>query len=155
MKSIIPIFALALLTSCSAEQDSEPPFAATSDTGEALQQTAGANSNPDEYFDTDTSVLALMNAIIQPSALELWQAVRYVVTAEGVEEEIRPFCLSLEWRLNRYQQSLYVCILKDKNTCLPKIKAIHQLFDIRIRVHVHYSKQRYRESNQCKYERHL
>lgn len=89
MKSIIPIFALALLTSCSAEQDSEPPFAATSDTGEALQQTA-ANSNPDEYFDTDTSVLALMNAIIQPSALELWQAVRYVVTAEGVEEDIRP-----------------------------------------------------------------
>ena len=90
MKSIIPIFALALLTSCSAEQDSEPPFAAASDTGEALQQTAGANSNPDEYFDTDTSVLTLMNAIIQPSALELWQAVRYVVTAEGVEEDIHP-----------------------------------------------------------------
>jgi len=31
-----------------------------------------------------------MNAIIQPSALELWQAVRYVVTADGVEEDIRP-----------------------------------------------------------------
>jgi len=90
MKSIIAIFALALLTSCSAEQDSEPPFAAASDTDEALEQTAGANSNPDEYFDTDTSVLSLMNAIIQPSALELWQAVRYVVTADGVEEDIRP-----------------------------------------------------------------
>jgi len=90
MKSIIAIFALALLTSCSAEQDSEPPFAAASDTDEALEQTAGANSNPDEFFDTDTSVLSLMNAIIQPSALELWQAVRYVVTADGVEEDIRP-----------------------------------------------------------------
>ena len=91
MKSIIPIFALALLSACSAEQPpSEPPLAAASDISEALEQAAVANSNPDEYFDTDTSVLTLMNAIIQPSALELWQAVRYVVTAEGVEEDIHP-----------------------------------------------------------------
>ena len=85
----------------------------------------------------------------------IWKPVLGLLKVEGVEEEIRPFCLSLEWRLNRYQQSLYVFFFKDKNTCLPKIKAIHQLFDKRIRVHVHYSKQWYRESNQCKYERHL
>jgi len=91
MKIIISIAALALLMACSGEQpSSETSLSVASDINEPVNQTPVENIIPDDYFDTDTSVLTLMNAIIQPSALELWQAVRYVVTADGVEEDIRP-----------------------------------------------------------------
>ncbi len=91
MKIIISIATLALLMACSAEQPPcETSLTVVSDINQPDNQTPVENTIPDEYFDTDTSVLTLMNAIIQPSALELWQAVRYVVTAEGVEEDIRP-----------------------------------------------------------------
>ena len=49
----------------------------------------------------------------------IWKPGLGLVKVEGVEEEIRPFCLSLEWRLNRSNKSLYVFFFKDKDTCLP------------------------------------
>jgi hypothetical protein len=44
----------------------------------------------DPAFDPDYSIRSLMNTLIQPNADTLWRAVRYVVSEDGVQEDIEP-----------------------------------------------------------------
>jgi hypothetical protein len=45
---------------------------------------------PDPAFDPNYSVRSLMNTLIQPNADILWRAVLYVVSEDGVQEDIEP-----------------------------------------------------------------
>lgn len=87
---------LLVLSACTSESDTVDMSSTA--TGEI---TASSNALPDDgtqaqaqnttaIFDTDFSIKTLMNDMIQPNALELWQAVRYVVTEDGVVEDVAP-----------------------------------------------------------------
>lgn len=80
---IIFVFALPVLSACSTEP------AEDSTTSEQPAITV-PNYDLIENFDTSLSIRTLMNAVVQPNALQLWQAVRYVVTRDGVEEDVNP-----------------------------------------------------------------
>jgi hypothetical protein len=91
--ALITVASLALLPACSAEQDSPdstlPTSAETPVTSEQ-SPSATADNNSFEQFDTGYSTKTLMNAIVQPNALEIWRAVRYVSTIDGVIEDVAP-----------------------------------------------------------------
>lgn len=55
-------------------------------------QSATANPMPVALalFDTSESIRMLMNDKVQANANILWQAVRYVVNSDGVEEDVQP-----------------------------------------------------------------
>jgi len=87
---LISAATLVLLSACSAEQDSpEPTSAENFITAEQTPDPAPDN-NPFEQFDRGYSTKTLMNAIVQPNALEIWRAVRYVSTINGVIEDVTP-----------------------------------------------------------------
>ena len=82
---------LAVLSACSAEQDaSELPLSGAAKISVTEEAPEASEIDLTENFDTDTSIRTLMNAIINPNSTRLWQAVRYVVTLEGVEEDVHP-----------------------------------------------------------------
>jgi hypothetical protein len=75
--SLVTASTLVLLSACSAEQHStEPTFAEIIITEDQFSLIAreATNTNPMEQFD----------------ALEIWQAVRYVATIDGVQEDVSP-----------------------------------------------------------------
>lgn len=85
MKPAYP-FILFFLVACSPNQEvADAPIPAAPDP----VPTATA-ANPFEHFDISTSVRSLMNDLIQPNVLTVWQAVRYVVNEEGVQEDVVP-----------------------------------------------------------------
>lgn len=103
IRKIIPaLFAFSLLSACSAEQDtaaqpmSAPADIAATSTPEAAPAPAPAaipDPEPADQgttFDTGISVRTLMNAVVKPNADTVWQGVRYVVTEEGVTEDVVP-----------------------------------------------------------------
>ena len=78
---------LSLLSACSAEQAStESPLPAQTE----ITATEAPDTNPFEHFDRGYSIKTLMNTMVQPNALEIWQAVRYVATVDGVIEDVSP-----------------------------------------------------------------
>ena len=97
---LLPVtVAMFALAGCSAEQ--EPGTAVTSppdvvpEPVEIAVTPAPAplpTTTPvlPQIFDTSQSIRTLMNYDVQPNADALWQAVRYVVTAEGVMEDDSP-----------------------------------------------------------------
>ena len=91
--SLVTASTLVLLSACSAEQHStEPTFAEIIITEDQFSLIAreATNTNPMEQFDTGYSIKTLMNAIVEPNALKIWQAVRYVATIDGVQEDVSP-----------------------------------------------------------------
>lgn len=55
-----------------------------------LAPVVALTATPDPAFDPTYSVRRLMNMLIQPNADTLWRAVRYVVSEDGVQEDIQP-----------------------------------------------------------------
>ena len=47
-------------------------------------------ATPDPAFDPNYSIRSLMNTLIQPNADALWRAVRYVVSEDGIQEDVEP-----------------------------------------------------------------
>jgi len=68
-----PVVSLILLTACAPEQEAPPPATAT-------EQAA---TTPSSALPT---VEDLMTDVVQPGAEELWRAVSYVATEDGVTE---------------------------------------------------------------------
>jgi hypothetical protein len=92
-KFVYPLYTVAmlvLLSACSAEQDPPAPTGNSIATEQTPLLTTQVTDNPFEQFDTGYSVRTLMNAIVQPNALEIWRAVRYVSTIDGVIEDVAP-----------------------------------------------------------------
>lgn len=89
---------LLLLSACSSEQDvvdtASPVSEEITATGNAASLPPDEGEadvqGPEEIFDTDFTIKTLMNDMIQTNAIELWQAVRYVVTEDGVAEDVAP-----------------------------------------------------------------
>ena len=82
-----------LLASCSAEQDTtgEPlPAAAEMPAAAATVTLPAAPEAMTAVYDTGHSIRTLMNTMVQPNATTVWQAVRYVVNEDGVQEDVQP-----------------------------------------------------------------
>jgi hypothetical protein len=91
--SLVTASTLVLLPSCSAEQDSTEPTSAEiiiTEDQSSLRTREATDTNPFEQFDTGYSIKTLMNSIVQPNVQEIWQAVRYVATIDGVQEDVSP-----------------------------------------------------------------
>ena len=78
-----------LISSCSQEQAEVQAVEPAEESQPAIEiETVNSISISD--FDTTASLRGLMNSIIDPHATIIWQAVRYIVSIEGVEEETFP-----------------------------------------------------------------
>ncbi len=85
--------ALALLVACSADQgapDTSAPASSGMEISIAPAPVTASANDPVDNFDIGYSVNTLMNEMVQPNVLKLWQAVRYVATADGVVEDVAP-----------------------------------------------------------------
>lgn len=81
------LITMLLLSACSAE----PELSDTSSPAQPEQAVVEVSSTDStDSFDTSIPVRMIMNTVVQPNVLQLWQAVRYVATADGVEEDVSP-----------------------------------------------------------------
>ena len=84
---------LVVLSACSQEQESASTTATAPveiPVNPAPTPVAAAVTVLPQIFDTSQSIRTLMNFEVQPNVDAIWQAVRYVVTTEGVQEDISP-----------------------------------------------------------------
>jgi len=92
-KTLFACFTFLALIACSADQGAADASAPASSGMEILIAPAPVTTSagdPVENFDIRYSVNTLMNEIVQPNVLKLWQAVRYIATVEGVVEDVAP-----------------------------------------------------------------
>lgn len=91
IRSTLTLSIALLLAACSAEEETAVP-APIQETppAAAVEEAPAPAADSGAVYDTGSSVRALMNGMVEPNARELWHAVRYVVSEQGVEEESMP-----------------------------------------------------------------
>ena len=114
---------LLLLTACSSEEETAVPAADPETPPAAAAQEAPAPAaDSGAVYDSASSIRALMNGMVETNARQVWHAVRYVVSEQGVEEETVPQT-DEDWR--RLRDAALVLIEAGNSLMLPGRAVAH------------------------------